>query len=124
MLFREFETSSGKNVFLGKDAVSNDDLVKEFQGKTNVVMHTAEPGSPFCVFEKVRVSKKDIDEAAVACASRSQDWRDNKNDVKIHLFTGKDVSKTRGMKPGSWKLLKKPKIINIDKKDIQRFLKK
>ena len=124
MGFRIFETSSGKKAFLGKNAENNDELVSKFNGKTNIIMHTAKPGSPFCVFEKIKVSKKDIQEAAIACSSRSQDWRDNKSDVAIHIFTGKDVYKEKGIKAGTWCLRGKPKKIIVKKKEIQEFLEK
>lgn len=121
--FREFTLSSGNKIFLGKDAKNNDELVKEYKGKGNVILHTVKPGSPFCVIEKKPV-KDEIAEAGIICASYSQDFRDNKKDVEIHIFTGQDVKKTIFMKEGSWKLKNKPKIIKIKKKDIEKWIKK
>ena len=120
MKFREFETSSGKKVLAGKDAKTNEELINQV-GKDEVVLHTAKPGSPF-VNIKGKANKKDIKEAAIICASKSQDWRDNKKDVKINIFTGKDISKEKGMKPGTWKVERlKTKIIK--KRKIEKFLK-
>ncbi len=100
MKFREFETSSEKKVICGKDAESNEELVKQFVGKENKIFHTAAPGSPFCVIDSEKTNKKDMKEAAVFCAMKSQDWRDNKNDVVVHVFSGKEVYKKKGMKTG------------------------
>jgi predicted ribosome quality control (RQC) complex YloA/Tae2 family protein len=119
--FREFFTSSGKKVICGKDAESNEELVKEFIGKENIIFHTEKPGSPFCIIaETVNISKKDIKETAVFCASKSQDWRDNKNDVLIHVFTGKNTYKRKGMKAGMFGV-RKFEVIKIKKKEIEQI---
>jgi predicted ribosome quality control (RQC) complex YloA/Tae2 family protein len=123
MTFREFVTSSGKKVLAGKNAEQNDELVKEFLGKSNKLFHTAEPGSPFCVFEDLKPTKKDIEEVAIFCASKSQDWRDNKRDVVIHIFTGKETYKTKGMKAGMFGV-NKYKEMKVKKKDIENFISK
>ena len=52
MKFREIELSSGTKIFLGKNAEQNDELMKKFRGKENVIIHTVAPGSPFCVMDK------------------------------------------------------------------------
>ena len=81
-------------------------------------MHTAKPGSPFCVIQG-KPGKKDIKEAAIICASKSQDWRDNKGDVIVHKFTGKDVYKRKAMKIGTFGV-KKFKKIRVKKREIKR----
>ena len=120
MKFREFTTSSGKKVLAGKDAKSNEELVKQV-GKDENVFHTAKPGSPF-VNIKGESNKEDIKEAAIFCVVKSQDWRDNKNDVRVHWFKGKDVYKIKGMKLGTFGV-KKYKVIKVKKKEIIDFLK-
>lgn len=120
MKFRELKTSSGVEVILGKDAKTNDELMEKFKGKENTILHTAAPGSPFCVIAKLKPSKEEIKEAGMICASKSQDWRDNKQDVTMHVFTGKDIKKPRLFpKEGTWKV-KKAKTIIIKKEDIRR----
>jgi predicted ribosome quality control (RQC) complex YloA/Tae2 family protein len=123
MRFREFTTSSGKKVLAGKDAESNDELVKQFLGKSNKLFHTAEPGSPFCVIEELRSNKEDEKETAIFCASKSQDWRDNKHDVVVHIFSGKETYKTKGMKAGMFGV-NKYKEVKVSKKKIQEFINK
>jgi predicted ribosome quality control (RQC) complex YloA/Tae2 family protein len=118
---KEFILTSGTKIFLGKNASNNDWLVEEYQGRKNLILHTAKPGSPFCIIDKLNPTKVEIKESAIICASRSQDWRDNKKDVIVHIFSGKNVEKEKGMKEGTWRLKKKPKIIRIKKEEIKKL---
>jgi len=120
MKFREFETSSGKKVLVGKNAKNNEELIEQIE-KEEIVLHTAKPGSPF-VNIKGEANKKDVKESAIFCAKKSHDWRDNKSDVNVHLFRGKDIYKEKGMKTGTFGV-KKFKIIKVKKKDINNFKK-
>lgn len=120
MTFREFETSSLKFVLAGKDAKSNEELIKQAE-KNEIILHTANPGSPF-VNIKGKATLKDIKEAAVFCASRSQDWRDNKKDVAVHVFKGEDIYKRKDMKLGTFGV-RKFKVIKIKKQDIEKLIK-
>jgi predicted ribosome quality control (RQC) complex YloA/Tae2 family protein len=123
MKFREFELSEGTKIFLGKNAENNDELVKEFKGKENIILHTVASGSGFCVIDKLNPTSKEIKEAGIICASKSQDWRDNKSDVKMHVFTGKDVKKPFLAKAGMWRIKGKFEEIIIKKKEIENILK-
>jgi len=120
--YKILNLSSGNKVFLGKDEISNDKLMREFQDKPNTILHTVAPGSPFCVIENLGYSKQDLKEGAIICASKSQDWRDNKKSVKLHVFTGNQINKPRGSKPGSWNIISKPKLIKARKRDIIKWL--
>ena len=120
MRFREKILKSGTRILLGRNAENNDELMKKFQGEENTVIHTEKPGSPFCVIEALDPIKTDIQEAAVFCARYSQDWRDNKQDVTVHIFTGKDVYKRKGMKAGMFGV-RKFKEIKIKKKKIEEL---
>jgi predicted ribosome quality control (RQC) complex YloA/Tae2 family protein len=121
MKFREIALESGTKFLLGKDEKSNDELMKKFEGKNNIILHTIAPGSPFCVIEKI-VFKGDVYAAGVLCARYSQKWRDNKEDVIVSVFTGKDIKKEKGMKTGTWKV-KKSRTIIIKKEDILKIIK-
>jgi predicted ribosome quality control (RQC) complex YloA/Tae2 family protein len=121
MKAREFILNSGTKIFLGKNSENNDELVDEYAGKKNTILHTAKPGSPFCIIDKINPTKEEIKLSAIVCASKSQDWRDNKNDVLVHVFTGKDVYKEKIMKSGTWGLKKKPKLIKVKKKEIKEW---
>ena len=120
MDFRKKTLKSGTTIFLGRDAKSNDELMRKFKRKENVVLHTAEPGSPFCVIEALNPSQEEVHESGIICARYSQDWRDRKGDVIVSVFTGKDVSKEKGMDAGTWKV-KKSTLIKIKKGEIIKF---
>jgi predicted ribosome quality control (RQC) complex YloA/Tae2 family protein len=123
MKFREFTTSSGKKVLAGKDAEQNEELIKQFIGKDNKIFHTAAPGSPFCVIEKIKHGKKDEQETAIFCASKSQNWRDNKGDVEVNFFSGEDIYKDKSMKIGTFGVRKFRTII-ATKKEIEKLISK
>ncbi len=118
--YRKIELEKGPGVILGKDEKGNDELMREYEGKENIIVHTSKPGSPFGVMENLNPNKKEIYEAAVAVAKHSQDWRDNKSGVSVDIFTGKNILKPRGYKPGTWKVRKK-KTLKIKKEDILKF---
>jgi predicted ribosome quality control (RQC) complex YloA/Tae2 family protein len=118
MKFREFKTSSGKAVFAGRNAEQNEEVVKLAESG-ELVLHTEAPGSPFCVI-KEKPAKKDVYETAVFCARYSRDWKKNKSDVRVHIFSGKDIFKDESMKAGTFGV-KKAKLIIAKKKDIEEF---
>jgi predicted ribosome quality control (RQC) complex YloA/Tae2 family protein len=122
MNFRKIMLKSGTGIILGKDENSNDYLMNDFKGKENVILHTVMPGSPFGVIDKLKPTKQEVYEAGIFVARYSQYWRDNKKDVKVSVFTGKDAAKENGMKPGLWQI-KKSKMITIKKEDIIKIEK-
>ena len=123
--FREFVLESGTRVLTGKDAQSNEELIKQVEPE-EIVLHTKERGSPF-VNIKGQSSKikeffsDDLKKAAIICARYSQDWRDNKSDVIVHKFKGKDIYKEKKMELGSFGV-KKKKNLKVKKKDIEEFI--
>lgn len=123
MNFRKIILKTGTGIILGKDEDSNDYLMNDFKSKSNIILHTAAPGSPFGVIEKLKPTKKEIYEAGIFVARYSHDWRDNQKNVKISVFTGKDISKEKGMKAGLWNV-KKAKTITIKKEDILKLIGK
>jgi len=124
MKFREFITRSRKQVLAGRDAESNEKLIEQVL-QNEIVLHTKAPGSPFANIKNngKKVSKKDIKEAAVFCARYSQDWRDNKKEVIVHYFLGKDIYKSKAMKSGTFGVRIFKKVIAM-KREIQNFDKK
>ena len=126
MKFREKILDSGAKLLLGKDESSNDELVNDFKGKSNIILHTVAPGSPFGVIvfdvKSGKPTKNEIYEASVFVAKYSQDWRDNKEDVIVSVFNGISVTKPKGAKPGLWKINSgKASQIKIKKKDILKI---
>ncbi|MFH1451707.1 MAG: NFACT RNA binding domain-containing protein [archaeon] len=118
--FREYVTSSGLRVLGGKSESNNEELISQVS-PTEIVIHTAQPGSPF-VNIKGAALKRDIKEAAVFCAKYSQDWRDSQRDVFVHVFRGADVYKDRKMKLGTFGV-KKFDVLKIKKEYILKFEK-
>lgn len=116
--FREIEVSSGLRIFGGKDAENNDELVWDAKPR-DVLLHTAEPGSPFVNIGE-NPSKKDIKESVIFCAKYSQDWRNKKKDVIVNKFLRSDMNKSLKMKVGSWEVKKQEKI-KVKKSDILKF---
>jgi len=117
--FRKFVTSNGSEIIGGKNAEQNENLMKKFIGKNKIAMHTAKPGSPFCVALK-KLSRKEEREMAIFCAKYSRDWKKNKKNVEVHIFSGKNVYKNKDMKTGTFGVKKIKKII-VKKKEIERI---
>ena len=118
MKFRELTTKAGTKILAGRDARNNEELIAQIKPDEDV-FHTESPGSPF-VNIKGKPKRGDIKTAAIFCAAYSQIWRDNKKDVAVHRFKGKDIYKTRAMSLGTFGVRKKT-IIKVKKTDIRRF---
>lgn len=120
--FRRYELSSGRIILAGKDSQQNDMLIKSSK-KSDILLHTVEPGSPFVNLGE-NSSKDEIKEAAIFCALKSQTWRDKKGDIKVHSFYRRDCSKGFIKKQGSWHVkiilgtikVKKSEIVKLEKK--------
>lgn len=103
--YRWFYTSSGKLVYGGKSAEQNEEVVKALmKDKNKVVMHTAEPGSPFAVIdaEMKNTSDEDIIETAIFCGCFSRAWRTGKRKAMVHAFESRQITKQEGMKTGTF----------------------
>ncbi len=119
MKFREWFNSKGTQILAGKSSTNNEELIAQVD-KNETVLHTAKPGSPFVNIKTKKPTKQDIYDAALFCAKYSQDWRDNKSDIRVHVFKGKDIYKKKGMKTGTFGV-KKFKIIIVKKEDIKKI---
>jgi hypothetical protein len=104
--YRWFFTLSGKLVIGGKSARQNDDLLKKIkaQDKERVVMHTSEPGSPFCVMmsEVENLSQQDLRECAIFTGCFSRAWREGKRTASVDIFKLSQLHKGRDMQEGTW----------------------
>jgi len=116
--FRKFVLSSGREVFGGKSAENNDELVRSAK-RNDMMLHTNAPGSPFVNIGE-NPSKDEVKEAAVFCARYSQDWRDNKRDLIVNKFLRSDMKKGILMKAGTWSIKKKENI-KVKKADILKL---
>jgi predicted ribosome quality control (RQC) complex YloA/Tae2 family protein len=118
--FRELISKRGTLILAGKSAENNEELVAQIKPDEEV-FHTAQPGSPF-VNIKGEPKSEDIKEAAIFCARYSKDYRDNKSDVVVNNFKGKDIYKRKDMEKGTFGL-KKYKTIVVKKRAIEEFQK-
>ena len=111
---KEHTLASGTEIFIGRDAESNDVLVREAK-PNDILIHTVAPGSPF-VNVKVNPMSGDIIASGAICVACSQDWRDNKRATEVNIFKKKDMNKEAKMKAGTWsvKNQKKKKIKKVD----------
>lgn len=121
MKFRELITKNKTKILAGKNAKNNEELISQVSPNEDV-FHTAKPGSPF-VNIKGKPKKGDIKKAAIFCAAYSQDWRDNKKDVVVHRFKGKNICKEKAMPIGTFGVKKRTKI-KVKKLDIIKFKKR
>ncbi len=119
--FREYTLKSGKKILAGKSASQND-LLMSSSKYDDYILHTVYPGSPFVNIGE-SPTKDEIKEASIFCAARSQDYRDNRKNVLVHLFLKKDAKKTKKSKEGSWSVSKVIKIIKVKKSDILQMEK-
>jgi predicted ribosome quality control (RQC) complex YloA/Tae2 family protein len=121
--FRKFTASSGNLVLAGRNAEQNEQIIGQAK-PGEIVLHTKAAGSPFCNVkgDAKEISREDAKEAAIFCARYSRDWKQNKRDVKVHVFKGKDIYKEKGMKIGTFGARKFKEII-VKKEDIEGFEK-
>ena len=119
--FRKIVTENKTLILAGKDAESNEKLVRQ-ANKNEWIFHTEKPGSPFMNI-KGKAKRGDIKFAAIFCAKYSKDWKKNKKDVEVHQFKKENVFKDKNMKTGTFGV-KKFKKIKVKKKDIINFKKK
>jgi len=113
--FRWFFTSSGLLVIGGKSAESNEEAIK-LSKKDSVIMHTEQPGSPFCVILDENPSEKDMKETAIFCGCLSKAWKHGKKSVEVHMFSGNQVYKSRGMKTGTFGVEGKTRSFKVELK--------
>ena len=100
--YRWFYTSSGMLVIGGKSAEQNEEIVK-LARQNDVMLHTADPGSPFCIIiDEVEETEQDIREAAIFCACLSKAWKQKKKQVAVDIFRKEQVYKDKRMAKGTF----------------------
>jgi predicted ribosome quality control (RQC) complex YloA/Tae2 family protein len=76
--FRWFDSSEGLLVIGGRDATSNETLLKRYASPEDLVMHAEAHGAPFIVVKtgSAQPTADTLREAAQACVSYSRLWKD------------------------------------------------
>ena len=93
--FRWFFTSEGFMVIGGRDATTNEIVVKKHTDKGDLVFHTDMSGSPFFVIkaEGKEIPEKSISEAASAVMTFSRAWRAGFSRVEAFYVSPEQLSK-------------------------------
>jgi predicted ribosome quality control (RQC) complex YloA/Tae2 family protein len=93
--FRWFISSEGFLCIGGRDATTNEIIVKKHAEKDDIVFHTEAPGSPFFVIktEGKKVGEKTLKEAAQATAAYSRAWKMGLATALVYWVKPEQVSK-------------------------------
>ncbi|MHC1585594.1 MAG: ribosome rescue protein RqcH, partial [Candidatus Syntropharchaeia archaeon] len=94
--FRWFFTSDGFLVVGGKDADTNEELVKKYMEKEDIFLHTETPAAPVVIVktEGREVSEQTLKEAAQFSVSYSSLWREGLFEGDCYVVSADQVSKT------------------------------
>jgi predicted ribosome quality control (RQC) complex YloA/Tae2 family protein len=93
--FRWFFTSDGFLVVGGRDATTNEIVIKKHAGPGDIVMHTDMAGSPFFVIKSddKQVSEAAIRETSDAVACYSKAWKIGHSTAQVFYVKPEQVSK-------------------------------
>lgn len=96
--FRWFMSSEGFLCIGGRDASTNEIVIKKHTGGNDIVFHTELSGSPFFVVKRDSNSSKaigaaTIEEAAIATASYSRAWKAGLQSVEVYWVKPEQVTK-------------------------------
>jgi predicted ribosome quality control (RQC) complex YloA/Tae2 family protein len=116
--FRWFYSSDGFLVIGGRDATTNEIIIKKHMDPTDIVFHAEIVGAPFVVIktEGKTALQQTINEAAQLAASYSKAWREMLSSVNVYWIKPSQVSKT----PPSGQFLKKGSFMIRGKKNFVR----
>jgi predicted ribosome quality control (RQC) complex YloA/Tae2 family protein len=94
--FRWFRSSNGFLVVAGKDAVSNEVLVKKHAGQDDAVFHADVAGAPFVVVktEGKAPSEQALREAGEFAAAFSRAWREGAGSADVYWVKPSQLSKS------------------------------
>jgi len=93
--FRWFFSSEGFLVIGGRDASTNEMLIKKYMEPHDIVFHTDIPGSPFVLIKTLgkNPTEKTVAEAAQFTASYSRAWKEQFKAVDVYWVRPEQVSK-------------------------------
>jgi predicted ribosome quality control (RQC) complex YloA/Tae2 family protein len=93
--FRWFFSSEGFLCIGGRDATSNEIVIKKHTDKDDLVLHADVTGSPFFVIktEGKKVNESTMEEAAQATAVYSRAWRAGISTIEVFMINPEQVSK-------------------------------
>lgn len=93
--FRWFISSEGFLVIGGRDATTNEIIIKKYTESDDIVFHTDLSGSPFIVIKTLgaSVGEQTMNEAASFCATFSRAWKYGIESSKVFSIKPEQVSK-------------------------------
>jgi len=103
--FRWFKSSDGFIVVGGKDATTNEMIVKKHTEKNDIVFHAEIIGAPFCVVKagkKTEVPKTTLEETAQFAASYSKAWQKRLGTVDVYAVKPGQLRKELGLPKGAF----------------------
>jgi predicted ribosome quality control (RQC) complex YloA/Tae2 family protein len=94
--FRWFRSSDGFLVIGGRDATTNEILIKKYTEPTDIIFHADIVGAPFVVIktEGKTPSEQTIREAAQLAASYSRAWREMLHAINVYWINPNQLSKS------------------------------
>jgi hypothetical protein len=94
--FRWFISSDGFLVIGGRDATTNEIIIKKYTEKNDIVFHTELAGSPFVIIknpDNLDIPELTLTESAQFCASFSKSWTGGRTTAEVYNITPEQVSK-------------------------------
>jgi predicted ribosome quality control (RQC) complex YloA/Tae2 family protein len=114
--FRWFTSSEDMLVVCGRDATTNDILLKKHTSDDDIIVHTVQPGSPFCVVPK-HAGQKTLHEAATFTVTFSKAWKQGLSTTDVFYVTRNQVSKHAEsgeyIQKGAWMIRGKKNFIAV-----------
>jgi predicted ribosome quality control (RQC) complex YloA/Tae2 family protein len=104
MKFRWFTSSEGFLCIGGRDATTNDIVIKKYAEKGDLIFHTEHPGSPFFIIkaEGKEIPQKTKEETAQATLSFSKAWKEGLLTGEVYSIGPDQVKKEFGLPKGSF----------------------
>ncbi len=104
MKFRWFISSDGFLCIGGKDATTNEIIIKKHAEKGDLVFHTDLAGSPFFVIQAQmkEIPQRTKEETAQATVSFSRAWNQGLTTAEVYAITPEQVKKELGLPKGSF----------------------
>lgn len=103
--FRWIKSSDGFLIVGGKDAKTNEQLIRKYMKDSDLVFHTDITGSPFVLIknpDKKDIPEQTIKEAAEFCGSYSKAWKIGIAAADVYYVKPDQVKKEGGLPTGSF----------------------
>jgi predicted ribosome quality control (RQC) complex YloA/Tae2 family protein len=94
--FRWFKSSNNFLIIGGKDATTNEIVIKKYADPQDLVFHTEAPGSPFIIIknpEKRTIQEETKKEAAIYAATFSKSWEKGTKRAEVFEVKPEQISK-------------------------------